>query len=73
MELPEAPLGKVEMRSLERFLDRRSLEIPPEPDLDIQIIPEDPKEIAVREGIMKEYRQRSIMKTRRWRLWWKKC
>ena len=50
-ELPEAPLGEVEMRSQEPSVDRRDLEIPPEPDLEIQVIPEDPEEIAVREGI----------------------
>ena len=32
-ELPEAPLGEAEMRSQELFLDQRSPEIPPEPDL----------------------------------------
>ena len=30
---------------------QRNQKIPPEPELEIQIIPEDPKEIAVREGI----------------------
>ena len=48
-ELPEAPLGEVEMRSREPFLDLRSPEIPPEPELEIQVIPEDPEEIAVRD------------------------
>ena len=50
-KLPEAPLGEAEMRSRELFLDRRSPEILPEPDLEIQVIPEDPEEIAVRDGI----------------------
>ena len=51
MQLPEAPLGKVEMRSQELSVDLRDPEIPPEPELEIQVIPEDPKEIAEREGI----------------------
>ena len=34
-ELPEAPLDEAEMRSREPFLDRRSPEIPPEPNLEI--------------------------------------
>ena len=50
-KLTEALQGEAEMRSREPFLDWRSPEIPPEPDLEIQVIPEDPKEIAVREGI----------------------
>ena len=36
------------MRSREMFLDLRSLEIPLEPDLEIQVIPEDPEEIHER-------------------------
>ena len=51
MELPETPLGEVEMRSGEPSVDRRDPEIPLDPDLEIQVLPEDPKEIAVREGI----------------------
>ena len=44
MELPEVPLGEMEMRSWELSVDdRRGLEIPPEPDLEIQVIPEDPE------------------------------
>ena len=69
-ELSEAPLGEMEMRSQEPFLDPRSPEISPEPGLGIPVIPEDPQ---VREGYKKEYRQRSIMKTRRRRLRQKKC
>ena len=42
-ELPEAPLGEVERRYIEPSVDQRNPEI--------QIIPEDPEEIAVREGI----------------------
>ena len=51
MELLEAPLGEAEMRSREPSLDGRDLEIHPEPELEIQVIPEDPEEIAVREGV----------------------
>ena len=36
---------------MELSVDQRNPEIPPEPALKIQIIPDDPKEIAVREGI----------------------
>ena len=50
-ELPEAPLGEAERRYIEPLVDQRNPEIPPEPALEIQIIPEDPEEIAVREGI----------------------
>ena len=34
------------------MVDQRNPERPPEPALEIQIISEDPKEIAVREGIL---------------------
>ena len=50
-ELPKAPLGEEERRYIEPSVDQRNPEIPSEPALEIQIIPEDPKEIAVREGI----------------------
>ena len=52
-ELPEATLGEVERRPIEPSVDQRNPEIPPEPALEIQIVPEDPEEIAVREGIHK--------------------
>ena len=39
------------MRSREPFVGRRDLEIPQEPELEIQVIPEDSEEIAVREGV----------------------
>ena len=42
MELPEAPLGKEERRPIEPSVDQRNPEIPPEPALEIQIVPEDP-------------------------------
>ena len=51
MELLEAPLGEVESRYIDWSVDPRNPDIHPEPALEIQIIPEDPKEIAVREGI----------------------
>ena len=41
----------MERRHIELSVDQRNPEIPPEPALEIQIIPEDPEEIAVREGI----------------------
>ena len=53
-ELPEAPLGKAERRYIEPSIDQRNPEIPPEPALEIQIVPEDPEEIALSEGIQAE-------------------
>ena len=50
-KLPEAPLGEAERRFQKPSLDGRDLEIHPEPELEIQVIPEDPEEIAVREGV----------------------
>ena len=50
-ELPETPLGKAEWRPIEPSVDQRNLEIPPEPAIEIQIVPVDPEEIAVRKGI----------------------
>ena len=50
-ELLKAPLGKAERRPIKPSVDQRNLEIPFEPALEIQIVPEDPEEIAVREGI----------------------
>ena len=50
-ELPETPMGEAEIMSKETTGYRRDPEIPPEPDLEISVIPEDPEEIAVREGI----------------------
>ena len=50
-ELLEAPLREAERGYIEPLGDQRNLEIPLEPALEIQIIPEDPEEIAVREGI----------------------
>ena len=51
--LPEAPLGEAERRPIEPSVDQRNPELPPEPELEIQIVPEDPEEIAVSEGIHK--------------------
>ena len=52
-ELREAPLGEAERRPIEPSVDQRNPEIPPEPELQIQIVPENPEEIAVKEGIHK--------------------
>ena len=41
------------MRSREPSIDLRDLEIPLEPELEIQVIPEDPEEIPVIEGVHK--------------------
>ena len=48
-ELPETPLSEAERRPIEQSVDQRNPEIPPEPALVIQIVPEDPEELAVRE------------------------
>ena len=40
-ELPEAPLGEAERRPIEPSVDQRNPEIPPEPALEIQIVPEE--------------------------------
>ena len=66
-------MGEAEIMTRETTGDGRDPEIPLEPDLEIPVLPEDPEEIAVREGIHKEYRQRSIMKTRRQRSQQKRC
>ena len=47
MELPEAPLGEVEMISREPSVDRRDPEIPTQPDIEIQVIHKDPQEICL--------------------------
>ena len=52
-ELPEIPLEEVEVRVREPLEDWSGLELYPEPDLDIPLLPEDPEVIAVREGIHK--------------------
>ena len=52
-ELLEAPLGEAERRPIEPSVDQRNPEIPPEPALKVQIVSEDSKEIAVREGMHK--------------------
>ena len=67
MELLETPMGEAEIMSRETAGDGRDWEIILEPDLEIPVIPEDPKEY------MKEYRRRSIMKTRRCRPQHKRC
>ena len=42
-KLPEAPLGEAWMRSRDSLVDWRDPKIPPEPELEIQVIPEDPE------------------------------
>ena len=44
-ELPKAPLGEAERRHIVPSVDQRNSEIPLEPALEIQIIPEDPEEM----------------------------
>ena len=46
-KLLEAPLREAERGYMELLADQRNPEIPPEPALEIQIIPENPEEIAV--------------------------
>ena len=53
MELPKIPLEEVEVRVRGPSEDRRGLELYPEPDLDIPILPEEPEVMAEREGIHK--------------------
>ena len=58
-KLLESPLGKAERRPIEPSVNQTNPEIPPEPAVEIQIVPENPEEIAVREG-MKERIQAEI-------------
>ena len=51
MELQDITLKEAEVRVREPSEDQRGLELYPEPDLDIPILPEDPEVIAEREGI----------------------
>ena len=53
MELPEVSLGERERVYMDTGPDPESPEITAEPVLDIQVIPEDPEEMAAREGIHK--------------------
>ena len=50
-ELPEVPWEETEVGAREQPEDPGRHELRPEPDLEIPVIPEDPEEIAVREGI----------------------
>ena len=52
-ELPEIPLRGRERVYMETVPDPRSPEIPAESTIDFQVIPEDPEEMAVREGLHK--------------------
>ena len=47
----EAPGGTLRGRPIEPSVDQRNWEIPPKPALEIQVVPEDPEEIAGRDGI----------------------
>ena len=46
-----ASLREAERRYIKPLADQRNPKIPSEPALEIQIIPEDPEEMTVREGI----------------------
>ena len=50
-ELPETPLRERERVYVETVPGPKSLEIPAEPIIDVQVIPEDLEEMAVSEGI----------------------
>ena len=50
-KLLEVPREETEVVARKQPEEQGRLELHPEPDLEIQVIPEDPKEIAVREGI----------------------
>ena len=52
-QLTEEPLSKAQKRSRQLSVDWRDPEISQEPELEIQVIPEDPEQIAVREGVHK--------------------
>ena len=62
----EVPREETEVGAREQPEKQGKHELRPEPDLEIPVIPEDPER-------MKEYRLRSIMKTRRGRPGRKKC
>ena len=64
MELPKTPTEEVEKRVRELSEDQGGLELYPEPDLDIPILPEDSEGIAEREEYTRESIWRSNMKTR---------
>ena len=50
-ELPEIPIEEVEVGVRKQPEDQRGPKLYPEPELDIQILLEDPEVIAKREGI----------------------
>ena len=68
-ELLEIPRAEAEERVENKVETQDILEGDIGPYLEIPIIHDDPVVIATREGIIKEYRHRCIMKTRRWRVW----
>ena len=51
MELPEVLREETEVGAKEQPEEQGRHELHPESDLEIPVIPEDPEEIAVREGI----------------------
>ena len=72
-ELLEAPPDEGEQGSVELSVDQKNPEIPPEPALEIQIVPEDTEEIAVREGIHERIQAEIHHEERRRRLGPRKC
>ena len=53
--------------------DPRSPEITTEPAQDIEVIPENPEEMAAREGYTRGYKRIYIMRTKREKLKRKRC
>ena len=51
MELLEVPREETEVGAREQPEEQERHEVLPEPDLEIPVFPENPEEIAVREGI----------------------
>ena len=50
-KLPQVPREETKVGAREQPEEQGRHELHPEPDLEIPVIPEDPEEIAVREGI----------------------
>ena len=72
-ELPEISVGERERVYMETRPNPFNPEITAEPDLEIPMILDDPEEMAVREGSMRGYRRRYIMRTRREQFRLKRC
>ena len=64
-ELLEISLGGRERVYMETVPDPRSPELSAESAIDIQVIPEDPEDMVVREGYTRGYKRRCIMRIRR--------